>query len=146
MSISKKLYRLAIFLLCIILGQKLFVIFFPYGEFIGLKASEWATWFLHGQLFLLNLFFGVLVCITCFFMVWKLSWVMNVITGVLIGAYLSVLFYPYDSKSIVEEFVLPANSSIWTVVALYVIIIFILSALFVIVAQKIDKQTFGEHN
>jgi hypothetical protein len=139
MPTRKKIFKLLIFLLFIILGQKIIVYFFPFGEFIGLKKYEWLTWFFDWQLFLINLAFGMIAIITTFFMVWKLSWLLNILVGAIIGVYFSLLFFPYNYKHVIENRLLSENPSIWSVGLLYFVIIFMLPTLLVFLAKEFDK-------
>ena len=125
-----------IFILLFVFGQKIIVMIFPYGEFLGQGIDDWILWTISPIAFSIGVVIGLFVAIVVGYWIVKSGIYSVMVMGVVLGAYYSYMLYPLNNRIMIENYFLSENPSLYSIIVFYSIL---LAAVPVVIAIAINS-------
>tara|TARA_B100000745_G_C20070365_1_gene365352 strand:+ start:436 stop:870 length:435 start_codon:yes stop_codon:yes gene_type:complete len=115
--------RILVFIFSYILAQRCLVLIWPVGEFIGIEFRAILQWIIAGPYLELYLLAALTNLGLCWYWLRKYPLWCTCCTAILLGAYHSLLFIPYDMSRKLEALILTAESSLVLVAVMYFLLL-----------------------
>jgi len=132
------LKKICIFFIFTLVGQYILSFILPSPMLVGASLNDWIRAFLDLNAFIFLLIVSAFITFFCFFWVARLNYTAAIFSGVCIGGYFALIFFPHNKKVLIEELILPEDSSFLLFILLYVVLFILIPIVFVLVLSKLN--------